>query len=102
MVLGLNLLIGGLIVIVITTAEPNFLFYVMQQPLGQSQVLGLVLTLTGFLILLAGFAMAVHYDRQRSWHLKEMEKSNVIRNTKVTIRTADELLKELSDRNTDK
>ena len=102
MILGMNLLIGGLIVTVITTGGPNLLFYLTQQPLSQSAVLGLVLTVTGFLILSAGFVLVVHYDRQRSWHLNEIEKSTRPRNRKVTIRTQDELLKALADQNSEK
>jgi hypothetical protein len=96
MVLGMNLLMGGLIVTVITAGGPNLLFYLTQQPLSQSAALGLVLTITGFLVLSAGFVLVVHYDRQRSWHLNEIEKSTRPRNSKVTIRTQDELLKELA------
>ncbi|MGA2767441.1 MAG: hypothetical protein ABSF24_03905 [Candidatus Bathyarchaeia archaeon] len=102
MILGMNLLMGGLILTVITAGGPNLLFYVTQQPLTQSAVLGLVLTITGFLILSASFVLVVHYDRQRSWHLKEIEKSTRLRNKKVTIKTADELLKELADENREK
>jgi heme/copper-type cytochrome/quinol oxidase subunit 1 len=101
MVLGMNLLMGGLIVTVITAGEPNLLFY-LTQPLSQSAVLGLILTITGFLVLSAGFIMVVHYDRQRSWHLKEIEKSTHFRNRKITIKTQDELLKGLADESSEK
>jgi hypothetical protein len=102
MILGMNLLMGGLIVTVITVGAPNLLFYVTQQPLSQSGVLGLVLTITGFLILSAGFVLVVHYDRQRSWHLKEIERSTRPRNRKITIKTSDELLNELAGENSEK
>jgi len=102
MILGMNLLMGGLILTVITAGGPNLLFYVTQQPLTQSAVLGLDLTITGFLILSASFVLVVHYDRQRSWHLKEIEKSTGLRNKKVTIKTADELIKELAGENKEK
>jgi hypothetical protein len=101
MVLGMNLLMGGLIVTVITAGEPNMLFY-LTHPLTQSAVLGLVLTITGFLVLSVGFIMVVHYDGQRSWHLKEIEKSTHFRNRKITIKTQDELLKGLADESSEK
>lgn len=97
MILGMNLLMGGLITTVITAGGSNLFFYVTQQPLSQSAVLGLALTITGFLILSAGFVLVVHYDRQRSWHLTEIEKSTRSRNRKVTVRTPDEFLKGLAD-----
>jgi glucose-6-phosphate-specific signal transduction histidine kinase len=100
MILGMNLLIGGLIVTVITAGESNLFFYIMQ-PLSRSSVLGLALTLTGFLILVAGFFLVIHYDRQRSWHLKQIEKSMPPRDRKNAIKTADELLKQLTDKPND-
>ena len=97
MILGMNLLMGGLIVTVITAGGPNLLFYVTQQPLSQSATLGLALTAMGFFIPFFSFALVVHYDRQRSWHLKEIEKSSRTKNRKVAIKTADELLKEYAN-----
>jgi hypothetical protein len=102
MILGMNLLMGGLIVTVIAAGGPNLFFYITEQPLSQSAVLGLVLTITGFLILSAGFVLVVHYDRQRSWHLNEIEKSSRPRNRKVTVKTSNELLKELADESGEK
>lgn len=96
MILGVNLLMGGLIVTVITAGGPNLLLYFTQQPLGDSAILGLVLTVTGFLILSASFVLVVHYDKQRSWHLKEIEKSTRPKGRKAIVRTPDELLKELA------
>ena len=95
MILGVNLLMGGLIVTVITAGGPNLLLY-FTQPLGDSAILGLVLTVTGFLILSVSFVLVVHYDKQRSWHLKEIAKSTRPKGRKVVVRTPDELLKELA------
>lgn len=102
MVLGMNLLIGGLVVTVITVGGPNMLFNVVQQPLSQSSILGLILTIAGFLILSGGFVLVIHYDKQRSWHLKQIEKSNKLRNRKVTVKTPEEFLKELTNENPEK
>jgi hypothetical protein len=55
------------------------------------------LTIADFLILSAGFVLVVHYDRQRSWHLNEIEKSTRPINRKITIKTPDELLEGLTD-----
>jgi hypothetical protein len=102
MILGMNLLMGGLIVTVIATGGSNLLFYITQQSLNQSAVLGLALTVTGFLILSSGFVLVVHYDRQRSWHLNEIEKSTRPRNRKITIKTPDELVEGLTDESSEK
>jgi hypothetical protein len=53
------------------------------------------------LVFSAGFIMVVHYDRQRSWHLKGIEKSAHFRNRKITIKTQDELLKALADQSSE-
>ena len=69
---------GGLIVTVITAGEPNLFFY-LTQPLSQSAIVGLILTITAvYSVLSAGFIMVVHYDRQRSWHLKEIRKIHLL------------------------
>ena len=95
MVLGMNLLIGGLIVTIIAVGQLNLFPFLVQQPLNQSSALGPILTLTGFAVLSVGFVMVIYYDRHRSWHLREIEKSARIKNRKVTVKTANEILEEL-------
>jgi hypothetical protein len=70
---------------------------VFQQPLSQSATLGFILALSGFSMLLAGFILVLHYDRQRSWHLRQIEKSTKLKGRKITIKTAHEILEELSN-----
>jgi hypothetical protein len=96
MTLGMNLLIGGLIVTIMAVGQLNLFPVMLQQPLSQSATLGLILTLSGFSILLAGFILVINYDRQRSWHLSQIEKSTKLKSRKITIRTADEILEELT------
>jgi hypothetical protein len=69
----------------------------LQQPLSQSATLGVILTLSGFSILSAGFILVIHYDRQRSWHLSQIEKSTKLKSRKITIRTANEILEGLTE-----
>jgi hypothetical protein len=97
MILGMNLLIGGLIVTIMAVGQLNLLPFMLQQPLTQSTTLGLILTISGFSILLAGFVLVINYDRQRSWHLSQIEKSTKLKNRKITIRTADEILETLTE-----
>jgi hypothetical protein len=97
MTLGMNLLIGGLIVTIMAAGQLNLFPYMLQQPLNQSATLGLILTLTGFSILLAGFILVINYDRQRSWHLSQIEKSTRLKSRKITIRTPDEILERLTE-----
>lgn len=92
MVLGMNLLLGGLIVTIIVTGEPNLFFFLIQPPLKHPAVLGLVLTAAGFTVLCVGFVLVVHYDRERSWYMGETEKSTSFRKKKqTTVKTASEI-----------
>jgi hypothetical protein len=70
----------------------SFMFY---QPMNSSAVVGLVLTQVGFCLLCAGFLLVVYYDQEKSWYLGEIEKSTKIKNRKVTVRTAHDILEEL-------
>jgi len=97
MTLGMNLLIGGLIVTIMAVGQLNLFPFMLQQPLSQSATLGLILTLFGFSILLAGFILVIHYDRQRSWHLSQIEKSTKLKSRKITIRTANEIFEGLTE-----
>ena len=94
-VLGVNILIGGLVVTIITVGQASLLFSMFSQSLNSSGVLGLVLTLVGFCLLCAGFILVVYYDRERSWYLGEIEKSTQIKNRKISVRTAHDVLEEL-------
>lgn len=97
MILGMNMLIGGLIVTIIAAGQLIIFPFVIQQPLNQSSVVGLVLTLSGFFILLAGFVLVMHYDRKRSWHLGEIDKSTTIKNPRIAIKSTSRILEELTE-----
>lgn len=97
MTLGMNLLIGGLIVTIMAVGQLNLFPLMLQQPLNQSATLGLILTLSGFSILVAGFILVINYDRQRSWHLSQIEKSTKLKSRKITIRTANEIPEGLTE-----
>jgi hypothetical protein len=97
MILGMNLLMGGLIVTIMAVGQLNLFPFMLQQPLTQSATLGMILTFSGFSILLVGFILVINYDRQRSWHLSQIEKSTKLKSRKITIRTADEILETLNE-----
>jgi len=95
MVLGINLLVGGFVVTIITAGQAPLFPFMFSQPLNSSTVLGLILTLSGFCLVCAGFILLVYYDRERSWFLGEIEKSTKIKNRKIRVRTAHDILEEL-------
>jgi hypothetical protein len=98
MTLGMNLLIGGLIVTIIAVGQLNLFPFMFQQALSQSAALGLILTLSGFFILSAGFVLVIKYDRQRSWHLSQIEKSTKLKSRKISIITTNEILEGLTEK----
>jgi hypothetical protein len=95
MIVGVNLLMGGLIVTVMTVGVPIINPFNIQQVLSYSSILGLILTISGFSIISAGFILVIHYDRKRTWHLKEIEKTTALKNRKIHIRSAEQILDEL-------
>lgn len=93
MILGVNLLMGGLITVILVVGELNWLFAFPYTPLKtKSGYVGLILTLAGFVLMSAGFILVMHYDRKRSWYTKELGKSVVPRRT--TDKSIDEILEE--------
>jgi hypothetical protein len=98
MVIGINLLIGGLIITVLTTGQPIIIPFITQQTINLPIALGVILTNSGFAIVFAGFALGIHYDKQRSWHLKEIDKSSGRKNWQVAVKTANEMLQEIDEK----
>ncbi len=95
--LGMNLLVGGLIIAIFTTGQPIIFPFITEQLINLPVALGLILTDAGFSIIFAGFVLVIHYDKQRSWHLKELDKSANRKNWKVAIKTANEMLQEMDE-----
>jgi hypothetical protein len=97
MIMGINLVIGGLVVTVVVVGEAVLLPFISQQPQNQSAMIGFTLTLAGFIILAAGFVLVVHYDRERSWYVGETMKSTMYRKKKPTAKTMSDALQELAE-----
>lgn len=90
MIMGVNLLIGGLIVTVVSLGELSLLPFTAQ-PLTPSTTIGSILTLVGFILLAGGFILAIHYDRQRSWYVHETAKSTTYKKKPKPRTVLDEL-----------
>jgi len=100
MIVGVNLLMGGLIVTVMMVGEPIINPFIIQQTLNYSTVLGLIFTIAGFSIISAGFILVIHYDRKRTWHIKEIEKATKLKSRKISLKSTKEMLEELSETDT--
>jgi hypothetical protein len=98
MVIGVNLLIGGLIITVFTTGQPIIIPFITQQFINLPIALGVILTNSGFAIIFAGFTLSIRYDKQRSWHLKEIDKSGGQKNWQVAVKTANEMFQQIDEK----
>jgi hypothetical protein len=98
MAIGVNLLIGGLIITVFTTGQPIIIPFITQQFINLPIALGVILTNSGFAIIFAGFTLSIHYDKQRSWHLKEIDKSGGQKNWQVAVKTANEMFQQIDEK----
>jgi len=92
MIMGMNLLIGGLVITTIAIGESVLLPFITQQPMTP-EVLGLGLTTAGFAVVSVGFLLVIHYDKEASWYMHETEKST-IRKKKIADRTVNKALEE--------
>ncbi len=91
-VLGMNISIGGLIVTIMRFGEPNIFSFLTEQHLSISVALGSILTIIGFLLTSAGFVLAVHYDRKRSWYLGEIRKASTFEKKKTKRKAVNPIL----------
>ena len=74
-ILGMVTLIGGLLVTILVVETPKWLLILpYQPPTTPPTILGLILTLTGFILLSIGFISVIYYDRQRLWATSKLEK----------------------------
>jgi len=94
-ILGTNLLTAGLLVTIIVSGEQElWLFSIYRQLQTATTSLGPILTITGFIISSAGFILIIHYDRKRSWYIKELEKSAAPRKGRTASKSISEILEE--------
>lgn len=79
MIMGMISLMGGLTMTIILANQLNwFLFFPYEPTSSPSSLLGMTLTLLGFALTSAGFVLAVHYDREKMWFLKQLRESNAV------------------------
>lgn len=79
MIMGMISLMGGLTMTILLANHLSwFLFFPYEPTYNHSTLLGMTLTLLGFGLTSAGFVLAVHYDREKMWFLKQLRESNVL------------------------
>jgi len=82
--IGTTFLIGGALITVTTTQNPNwFLFIPYQITSHPYSLLGLSYTLIAIVLLCLGIALAVKYALERAWYMEEMRKAQTQEEEKV-------------------
>lgn len=96
-ILGIHLLTAGLLVTLIVLGELDFWLLSLNTSFQTpSSSLGLILTLTGFLMSSSGFILVIHYDRKKSWYRKQIETASMAKKMTPKVKRADEILEEYS------
>jgi uncharacterized membrane protein len=92
MVLGMNLLMGGLLMSLIVAGELTVILQPSSLPPSFTAYSGFILTVVGFFVMFAGFVLTVYYSRRRLWYISEIERLAPRR--RIASRTASTILDE--------
>jgi uncharacterized membrane protein len=74
---GAVFLVGGILSTLTLTGEPSwFLFVPYRADLSQGTFLELTFLVVGFCLIFVGIAAGLHYYRDRSWYMQELQRAN--------------------------
>ena len=88
---GAIFFVGGLLETVITTENPDwFLFFPYKITPHAYSLLGLFMVLSGFMLLVSGIVLCIHYALDRAFYLDQLKEVNANKkNKKLKIRAVD-------------
>ncbi|RLI41098.1 hypothetical protein DRO59_07800 [Candidatus Bathyarchaeota archaeon] len=72
-VLGMNLLMGGLLMSLIVAGELRVLLNPYNLSPSFTAYSGFILSAVGFTILILGFILVIYYSRKRLWYISKIE-----------------------------
>lgn len=101
MILGAVFLVGGLLETIIVAESPRwFLLVPYKQSPQPSGLLGLILTILGFVLVSSGGILVFFYDRKRTWYLNQLEESSVLmkEKEKLSRKSQEQILEEIEKR----
>ncbi len=83
-IIGSLFFIGGLLVTVITVANPEwFLIIPYHLTPNPYSLLSLSMTSAGLTLLVTGVVLGIYYARERSWYMRELHKAHSMEEQKL-------------------
>ena len=85
-IIGAIFFIGGLLETVTTVENPEwFLIIPYHLTSHPYSLLGLTLTSVGLVLIFLGIVLGIHYARDRSWYMKELQKAHLLEEQRLKI-----------------
>jgi len=92
LVLGMNLLMGGLLMSLIVAGELTVILQPSNLPPSFTAYSGFTLTVVGFFVMFSGLTVTICYSRKRLWYISQIERSSL--RMKVTPKKANTIVEE--------
>ena len=84
MLIGVNLLVGGILATVVTVENPNwFLFIPYQLTSHPYSLVGLSFASIGLVLLVLGMVFSIHSALQRSWYMDRLKEAQKLEAEKI-------------------